>query len=93
MGVRVTPPIIAGVDNIGAIFIGSNVAVPQRSKHIGMSYQFVREFVHHGFLRFIFVCTKDNDVDNFTKNLPGKIHDRQPPRWWRIREKGMALID
>jgi hypothetical protein len=58
------------------MFIGSNAAVPQRSKHIGMCYQFVREFVHNGFLLTIYVCTKDNDADIFTKNLHSKLHDR-----------------
>ena len=86
MGVRVTLPIVIRVDNVGAIFIGSNVAVSQRSKHIDVRYHFVREFVHDGFIRIIFVKTKDNDADIFTKNLPGELHDRHAVKM--VGEKG-----
>jgi Reverse transcriptase (RNA-dependent DNA polymerase) len=85
MGIRVTLPIIVRVDNIGAIFIGSNVAVSQRSKHIDVRYHFVREFVHDGFLRIIFVRTKDNDADIFTKNLSGELHDRHATKMVEVK--------
>ena len=76
MGVKVRLPIVVRVDNIGAIFIGSNVTVSQRSKHIDVRYHFVREFVHDGFIKIIFVRTRDNDADIFTKNLSGELHER-----------------
>ena len=76
MGVKVTLPIVVRVDNVGAIFIGSNVAVSQRSKHIDIRYHFVREFVHDGFIKIVFVKTAHNDADIFTKNLSGELHDR-----------------
>ena len=76
MGIEVQLPIVVRVDNIGAIFIGSNVAVSQRSKHIDVRYHFVHEFVHEGFIRIIFVKTRDNDADIFTKNLSGELHER-----------------
>jgi hypothetical protein len=40
--VKVNLPIIVRVDNVGAIFIGNNVTVSQRSKHIDIRYHFVR---------------------------------------------------
>jgi hypothetical protein len=86
MGVRVTLPIIVRVDNVGAIFIGSNVAVSQRSKHIDIKYHFVREFVLDGFLRIIFVRTRDNDADIFTKNLNGELYSRHSSKM--VQEKG-----
>jgi hypothetical protein len=86
MGVRVTLPIIVKVDNIGTIFIGSNVAVLQRSKHIDVRKHFVREFVHDGFLRILLVCTKENDADIFTKNLPGELHERHATKM--VENKG-----
>jgi hypothetical protein len=76
MGVKVNLPIIVRVDNVGAIFIGNNVTVSQRSKHIDIRYHFVREYVQDGFIRIIFVRTKDNDADIFTKNLSGDLHSR-----------------
>jgi hypothetical protein len=45
MGVKVDLPIIVRVDKLGAIFIGTNVTVSQRSKHIDTRYHFVREYV------------------------------------------------
>ena len=73
MGIKVELPIIVRVDNVGAIFIGSNVAISQRSKHIDIRYHFVREFVHEGFIKIIFVKTEENDADIFTKNLSGEL--------------------
>jgi hypothetical protein len=86
MGIPIKLPIIVRVDNIGAIFIGSNVAVSQRSKHIDIRYHFVREFVHDGFIQIIFVKTKDNDADIFTKNLSGDLHNRHAPKL--VEKKG-----
>jgi hypothetical protein len=76
MGVKVNLPIIVHVDNVGALFIGTNVTVSQRSKRIDIRYHFVREYVQDGFIHIIFVRTKDNDADIFTKNLLGDLHSR-----------------
>jgi hypothetical protein len=86
MGVHVTLPIIVRVDNVGALFIGSNVAVSQRSKHIDVRYHFVQEFVHVGFLRINFVPTNDNDAYIFTKSLPGELNDRHTTKM--VENKG-----
>lgn len=40
-----------------------------------MRYPFVREFVQDGFLKIVFVKTKENNADIFTKNLSGELHD------------------
>ena len=89
IGIRVTLPIIIRVDNVGAIFIGTNVSVSQRSKHIDIRYHFVREFVYDGFIRIIFVKTKDNDADIFTKNLSGDLHERHATKM--VEEKGSGV--
>ena len=86
MGIKVKLPIVVRVDNVGAIFIGSNVAVSQRSKHIDIRYHFVREFVYDGFIQIIFVRTRDNDADIFTKNLPGELFARHSEKL--VGEKG-----
>ena len=89
MGMEVKLPIVVRVDNIGAIFIGSNVSVSQRSKHINVRYHFVQEFIHKGFLRIVFAKTKDNDADIFTKNLSGELHDRHAPKM--VERKGNGI--
>ena len=69
MGIKVKLPIVVRVDNVGAIFIGTNVTVSQRSKHIDVRYHFVREYVHEGFIRIIFVWTKDKNGYFYQKSL------------------------
>jgi hypothetical protein len=75
MGIPVRLPVICRVDNIGAIFMAENVSTSQRTKHIDTRYHFVREFVEEGFIKIIFVRTKENRSDGFTKNVTGEIYD------------------
>jgi hypothetical protein len=76
IGIKVELPIVVRVDNIGAIFMGENVQVSQRTKHVDARTRFVNQYVDEGFIKFVFVGTKDNDADLFTKNLSGESHDR-----------------
>ena len=64
------------MDNVGAIFLMENVSTSQRTKHIDVRYHFVREFVEDGFIKIIFVRTKENVSDVFTKNVNGDTYDR-----------------
>jgi hypothetical protein len=75
MGIPVRLPVICWVDNIGAIFMAENVSTSQRTKHIDTRYHFVREFVEENFIKIIFVRTKENRSDGFTKNVTGEIYD------------------
>ena len=60
----------------------------QRSKHIDVRYHFVREYVHDGFIQIIFVRTRDNDADIFTKNLSGELHERHASKMVGEKESG-----
>ena len=86
MEITVDLPIIVRVDNIGAIFMGENVHVSNRSKHIDVRYHFVREFVHDGFIRIIFVRSENNDADLFTKNLSCDLYKKHSQKL--VSEKG-----
>ena len=46
-----------------------------RTKHIDVRYHFVREFVEDKFIYIMFVRTKENDADIFTKNLDGNSYE------------------
>ena len=72
---KVKLPIIVNVDNLGAIFMGENVSVSTIAKHVDSRYRFVQEFVLDGFLKIIFVGTKINDADIFTKNLGWDLYN------------------
>ncbi len=37
-------------------------------------YKFVNEYVEDGIVKIIFVKSKENDADIFTKNLHGELH-------------------
>ena len=68
MGFEVKSPITVRVDNIGAIFMSENVTTSDRTKHIDTRFRFVNEFIADGFIEVIFVRTKENVADIFTKN-------------------------
>ncbi len=76
IGIEVELPIIVHVDNVGAIFMAENVSTSTRTKHVDVCYHFVREFIEEGFIRIIFVRTKDNKADIFTKNVVGDLFDK-----------------
>jgi hypothetical protein len=76
IGVEVRLPITVRVDNVGAIFLGNNFSVGQRTKHIDIRTHFVREFIEDDILKIVFIRTDDNDADIFTKNTPDEIYHK-----------------
>ena len=53
--------------------MSENVTTSNSTKHVDTRYRFVNELVEDGFIEIIFVKTKDNMVDIFTKNTSGEI--------------------
>jgi hypothetical protein len=82
VGINIEYPIIARVDNVGAMFLSNNQSLSQRTKHISVRQHFVRQFVEDGTIKVIFVRTKDDDSDIFTKNLSKELYENH-------REKNM----
>ena len=77
-------PIVVHVDNVGAIFMAENVSTSGRTKHVDIRYHYVREFIEDGFIRIVFVRTKFNKADMFTKNVVGEIYDAHSKSFiWR----------
>ena len=70
-------PIIIRVDNIGTINLAKNQVLSNMTKHIRIRYHFVREYIKDGIIKIIFVRSKDNDADIFTKNLPKELFNKQ----------------
>ncbi|KAL7526613.1 hypothetical protein ACHAWF_001850, partial [Thalassiosira exigua] len=50
MGIKIQYPVLVRVDNIGAIFMSSNLTTTSRTKHVDVRTKFVREFVEDGTL-------------------------------------------
>jgi len=76
IGIEVELPVVVCVDNVGAIFMAENVSTSPRIKHVDVCYHFVREFVGEDFIKIIFIRTKDNRADIFTKNVVGDLFDK-----------------
>ena len=74
IGVSVQLPIVVRVDNVGAIFMSENTSTSGRTKHVDIRYQYVNEMVMDGFLKIVFVKTKENVADVFTKNVTSEVY-------------------
>jgi hypothetical protein len=69
-------PVTVLVDNVGAIFLANNRTTGERTKHVDIRHHFVREHIEDGIVKIVFVRSKNNDADIFTKNLPGESYER-----------------
>ena len=78
--VEVEYPIIVRVDNVGAMFLANNPVLSQRTKHISVRQHFIREFVEDGIIKVIFVKSRNNDADIFTKNLSRELFEKHKNR-------------
>ena len=58
-----------GVDNIGAMFLADSSVLSQQTKHISVRHHFIREYVEEGVVKIVFIKSKSNAADIFTKNL------------------------
>ena len=74
MEVEVELPVIVQVDNVGAIWLANNKTTSDRTKHVDIRAHFTREFIEAGKIKIVFVRSKDNDADIFTKNISGELY-------------------
>ena len=61
------------VDNLGTIHMGKNPVISNRSKHIDVKYNFIREAVQDKKVELVHIESKNNVADIFTKALPREI--------------------
>ena len=61
-------PVTVRVDNICAIFMASNLATTCHTKHRGIRYKYVNEYVEDGLVKIVVVKSADNDSNILTKN-------------------------
>jgi hypothetical protein len=62
-------------DNQAAISISHHPEFHARTKHIDISYHFLRDLIAHGTINTIYVNTHENLADLFTKGLPRELHE------------------
>ena len=76
MQIVIKYPVMVRVDNVGAIFMASNIKTTSRTKHVDVWYKYVNEYVEDGIVKIIFVKSTYNDSDILTKNLSAELHKK-----------------
>ena len=61
--------------------MSENTLTSGHTKHIDIRYRFVNEMVIDGFLKIVFVKTKENVADIFTKNVTSKTYRNLVPKF------------
>jgi hypothetical protein len=69
------------------MFMGENIPISQRTKHVDIRAKFVTEMILDGFLRVIFVRSEENDADLCTKNLPNEAHHNHSGKMIRRKQE------
>ncbi|GJZ85396.1 ribonuclease H-like domain-containing protein, partial [Tanacetum coccineum] len=62
-------------DNVGAIYLSSNLVQHQRTKHIEIDIHFIHDLVTTGHIRVLHVPSRYQYADIFTKGLPTTLFD------------------
>ena len=63
------------VDNLGAIFMGSNIITTCCTKHVDIRYKYVNEYVEDEAVKLVFVKSADNDGNILTKTSSAELHE------------------
>jgi hypothetical protein len=74
LGLHVDRHVVIYCDNLSNIQLVRNLVFHARTKHIEVHYHFIREKVLASEIDFIYVSTKDQVADIFTKVLGAKKH-------------------
>ena len=56
--------------------------------HVDIHYHYIRDFIEEGFLNVVFVRTKENIADGFTKNINNKIYHMHSKKYLEEMPKG-----
>ena len=56
-------------DNNGALLLAKNPVFHERTKHIAVKYHYIRDLISQGIIDLIYIPTKENKSDGFTKPL------------------------
>ena len=68
-------PFMVRVDNVGTIFMASNITTMSHTKYVDIWYKYVNEYVEDGIVKIIFIKSA-NDSDILTKNLSAELHKK-----------------
>ena len=71
MNIIVKYQVMVRVDNVGAIFMASNIITACCTKHMDIRNKYVNEYV-----KIVFVKSADNDSNILTKNVSTELHEK-----------------
>jgi len=91
MKVPVEMPVTVHVDNMGAIFMLENKSSNKRTRHVDVRYRFVTDWIEKKLIEVIFVRTKENISDGFTKNVNRETYQNHTPHY--VQEKDYLKND
>ena len=60
--------------------MAENVVASNRTKHVDIRFRFVNNMVKEGLIEIIFVKSKENVADVFTKNTPEELNKSHHPK-------------
>ena len=76
MKISVNLPVSLRMNNIGAIFMAGNITIMSHTKHVGIIYKYINEYVEDGLIKIIFAKSAENDSKILTKNLSSELHEK-----------------
>jgi hypothetical protein len=68
-------PITVKTDNVAAKILAKNPEHHNKAKHIDIRYHFIQDKIEKGTINLVYVESKDNLADLFTKPLCRKDHE------------------
>jgi energy-converting hydrogenase A subunit M len=68
--IKYIDPITINCDNTSAISISKNTVMHSKNKHILIKYHFLRDHVTQEIVKIVYLDTKEQIADIFTKPLP-----------------------
>ena len=60
-------PVMVRVDNVGAMFIASNITTACCTKYVDIRYKYVNKYVEDGVVKIVVVKFSDNNSNILTK--------------------------
>ena len=69
MKIAVECPVMVRVDNVGAIFMESNITTTCHTKHMDIRYKYVNECVDDGVVMIAFAYSVENDSSILSKKV------------------------
>ena len=77
MKVSVKLPVMVRVDNVGTIFMASNITTTACTKQIDIRYKYVNEYMEDRLVQIIFGKSTENGSNMLTTNLSAEFHEKQ----------------